>query len=105
MSVAFYLTTQAIDDLDDIWRFISQYSTDAADKVETEIIATCHRLAEYPLLGHRRQDITPLRVRFWTLPKYPNVIVYRPVKPLQVILRKIFCKIACRRKNHDSVTR
>ena len=37
--------------------------------MEKEIVATC--LA--------RRDITPLPVRFWTLPKYPNyVIVYRP---------------------------
>jgi plasmid stabilization system protein ParE len=32
-------------------------------------------------------DVTPLPVRFWTLPRYSNyVIVYRPeTKPLQVI--------------------
>ena len=38
-------------------------------------------------MGHRRKDITPMPVRFWTPPKYPNyVIVYRPeTKPLQVI--------------------
>ena len=38
-------------------------------------------------MGARRQDITPLPVRFWTVPKYPNyVIVYRPdTVPLQVV--------------------
>jgi plasmid stabilization system protein ParE len=52
-----------------------------------EIISTCRRLAEYPLIGHYRRDITLLPVRFWTLPKYPDyVIVYRPeTKPLQVV--------------------
>ena len=52
-----------------------------------EIIATCHRLAGYPLIGHHRRDITPLSLRFWTLPKYPNyIIVYRPeTEPLQVV--------------------
>ena len=55
--------------------------------VETEIIATCRRLARHPFIGHKRRDITPLPVLFWTLPKYPNyIIVYRPEsKPLQVI--------------------
>lgn len=62
-------------------------SNEAADRVETEIITTCHRLARYPLIGSKRRDVTPLPVRFWTLPRYPNyVIVYRPgAKPLQVI--------------------
>lgn len=38
-------------------------------------------------MGTRREDITPLQVRFWTLPKFSNyVIVYRPdTAPLQVV--------------------
>ena len=87
MSTPFQLTPQATEDLDAIWWFIEEDSGEAANRVETEIIATCRRLAGYPLIGHYRRDITPLPVRFWTLPKYPNyVIVYRPeTKPLQVI--------------------
>jgi plasmid stabilization system protein ParE len=40
-----------------------------------------------PLMGTKRQDITPLPVRFWTVTKFPNyVIVYRPeTAPLQVV--------------------
>ena len=55
--------------------------------MEAEIIATCHRLARHPLIGHKRKDITSLPVRFWTVPKYPNyVIVYRPLtEPLQIV--------------------
>jgi hypothetical protein len=35
-------------------------------------------------MGHKRRDITPLPVLFWTIPKYPNyIVVYRPQsKPL-----------------------
>jgi plasmid stabilization system protein ParE len=38
-------------------------------------------------MGTRRRDLTPLAVRFWTLPKFSNyVIVYRPeTAPLQVV--------------------
>jgi plasmid stabilization system protein ParE len=38
-------------------------------------------------MGSKRQDITSLGVRFWTMTKIPNyVIVYRPDKaPLQVV--------------------
>ena len=62
-------------------------STSFADWVEAEIIATCHRLAKHPLMGTKRQDITPLPVRFWTVTRFPNyVIVYRPeTVPLQVV--------------------
>jgi plasmid stabilization system protein ParE len=87
MSALFELTAQAIQDLDGIWWFIQEGSQQAADRVELEIIAACRRLAAYPLIGHRRRDITPLPVRFWSLTKYPNyTVVYRPEsKPLQVV--------------------
>jgi plasmid stabilization system protein ParE len=84
---AFQLTPQATEDLDRIWWFIAADNQEAADRVEREINATCQRLAQTPFIGHKRRDITPLPVRFWTLPKYPNyVIVYLPdTEPLQVI--------------------
>lgn len=87
MNATFRLTPQATEDLDAIWWFIAGGNRDAADRVEGEIVATCKRLAKHPLMGTKRQDITPLPVRFWTLPKFPNyVIVYRPdTAPLQVV--------------------
>jgi plasmid stabilization system protein ParE len=87
VSAPFQLTPQATEDLDAIWWFIAEDNRDAADRVEMEIIATCRRLAKHPLMGTRRQDITPLAVRFWTVTKFPNyVIVYRPdTVPLQVV--------------------
>jgi antitoxin ParD1/3/4 len=87
MNAPFEFTPQAAEDLDAIWWFISEHNRDAANRVETEIVASCRRLARYPLMGARRRDITPLPVRFWTVPKFPNyVIVYRPeTVPLQVV--------------------
>ncbi len=80
-------TPQAAEDLDAIWWVIAEDNRDAADRVELEILATCHRLAKHPLMGTKRQDITPLPVRLWTVTKFPNyVIVYRPeTAPLQVV--------------------
>lgn len=87
MSALFRFTPQAIEDLDAIWSFIAKDNREAADRVETEIIATSRRLAKHPLMGTKRQDITPLPVRFWTVTRFPNyVIVYRPdTVPLQVV--------------------
>jgi plasmid stabilization system protein ParE len=80
-------TPQASEDLDAIWWVIAENNRDAADRVEREILATCHRLAKHPGMGTKRQDITPLPVRFWTVTKFPNyVIVYRPeTVPVQVV--------------------
>ncbi len=83
MNALFQFTSQATEDLDAIWWFITDDNRDAADRVEMEIIATCRRPAKHPLMGTRRQDITSLPVRFWTLPKFSNyVIVYRPIRLL-----------------------
>jgi plasmid stabilization system protein ParE len=87
MSAPFRLTPQATEDLDAIWWLIAEDNQVAAERVEMEIIAACHRLAKHPRMGTKRQDITMLPVRFWTIPKFPNyVIVYRPDSvPLQVV--------------------
>jgi plasmid stabilization system protein ParE len=87
VNAAFQFTPQATDDLDTIWWFIAEDNRDAADRVEMEIVDTCRRLAKHPLMGTKRQDITPLAVRFWTVTKFPNyVVVYRPeTAPLQVV--------------------
>ena len=87
MNARFQLTPQAIDDLDAVWWTIAEDNRDAAERVETEILATCQRLAKHPRMGAKRQDITGLPVRFWTVTKFPNyVIVYRPeTVPLQVV--------------------
>jgi antitoxin ParD1/3/4 len=87
VNARFQLTSQAVEDLDAIWWAITEDNRDAAERVEIEILATCHRLARHPRMGTKRQDITMLPVRFWTITKFSNyVIVYRPeTNPLQVV--------------------
>jgi plasmid stabilization system protein ParE len=87
VNAPFQFTLQAIEDLDAIWWFIAEHSRDAAGRVESEIVATCRRFAKHPRMGTKRQDVTPLPVRFWTVTKFHNyVIVYRPeTVPLQAI--------------------
>jgi plasmid stabilization system protein ParE len=55
MSAPFQFTPQTTEDLDEIWSFIAQDSVDAANRVEAEI-ATCHRLARYPLIETSDRD-------------------------------------------------
>jgi plasmid stabilization system protein ParE len=81
MSWPFRFTRHASEDLDTIWGYIAQDSTESADRVEAEIVADCHMLARYPMMGTVRHDITSLPVRFWAVTNFPNyVIVYGPIQ-------------------------
>jgi plasmid stabilization system protein ParE len=84
---AYQLTVQAIADLFDIWSFIADDDPAAADRVEEAIFRACELLADSPLAGRIRRDLTALPVRFWVVQPYSNyLIVYRPEnKPLQII--------------------
>lgn len=83
----FQFTPQAVDDLFDIWNFINQQNSRAADRVQASIFETCEFLARAPLAGRMRPDLTSLPVRFWIVQRYPNyLIVYDPeTRPLQII--------------------
>jgi plasmid stabilization system protein ParE len=87
MPTEYQLTTRAVNDLGEIWDYIARDSVDAANRVESAIIAACASLARHPKLGTKRIDITRLPVRFWAVTSYPNfIVVYRPdTKPLQVV--------------------
>ncbi|MGA8027817.1 MAG: type II toxin-antitoxin system RelE/ParE family toxin [Bryobacteraceae bacterium] len=84
---AYILTPLAKADIFDIWVYIAENSEPAADLVEQAIYDACAFLAEGPLRGHTRPDLTLRTLRFWTLSRYPNyTVVYRPdTAPLQII--------------------
>ena len=81
------LTALAKTDIFDVWSYIAEHNQNAADRVEQAIYDACDFLAEGPLRGHLRPDLTPRPVRFWTVTRYPNyTIVYLPeTAPLQII--------------------
>ncbi|MGO9648921.1 MAG: type II toxin-antitoxin system RelE/ParE family toxin [Terriglobales bacterium] len=80
-------TPQAVADLFDIWSFIAKDNPAAADRVEEAVFRACNFLADSPLAGRIRKDLTALPVRFWVVQPYSNyLIVYRPESnPLQII--------------------
>jgi len=81
------LTALAKTDIFQIWSYIAEHNENAANRVEHTIYDACAFLADSPLRGHLRPDLTPRPVRFWTITRYPNyMIVYRPdAMPLQII--------------------
>ena len=81
------LTSKAKVDLRSIWSYIAFDDAEAANSVEQAIHQACAFLAESPLRGHSRRDLTRLPVRFWTLPRYPKyMIVFDPAtRPLKIL--------------------
>jgi plasmid stabilization system protein ParE len=84
---AYALTPLAKADIFEIWSYIAEESENAADRVEQAIYDACAFVAEAPMRGHSRSDLTTRRLRFWTLSRYPNhTVVYRPeTAPMQVV--------------------
>lgn len=84
---SYQLTPQAVEDLFEIWTYIADVEVDAANHVEAAIYDACAFLADTPLAGRFREDLTDLPLRFWLVQPYRNYwIVYNPErKPLQVI--------------------
>jgi plasmid stabilization system protein ParE len=56
--MSYQFTPQAIDDLFEIWSYIAQDSLDAANRVEEVIYQACRFLADTPLAGRIRRDLT-----------------------------------------------
>lgn len=83
----YQLTPEAVSDIFEIWNFISQDNSEAADRVEEAIFRACDFLAESPLAGRVRKDLAPLPFRFWVVHPYSKyLVVYNPEKkPLQII--------------------
>ena len=69
------LSEEALSDLDEIWLYIASDSPTAADRVIDEIYEVIYRLAEFPGLGHLREDLIHEPLRFWSV--YHYLIIYR----------------------------
>lgn len=80
----FILSPEARTDLEEIVDYIAEDNLEAAEMVLRELKAAMGRLAEMPLLGHLRQDLTADALRFWQV--YSFLIVYRAEKkPLEIV--------------------
>jgi len=84
---AYVLTPLAKADIFDIWSYIAEANEGAAERVEQAIYDACAFVAEAPMRGHYRPDVTTRSLRFWTLTRYPNyAVVYRPeTAPLEIV--------------------
>ena len=72
---SYQLSPEALQDLQNIWDFIAEHSSSAADKLEDDFFAAFEKLARSPGLGHTRADLADLNLRFWPTRNY--LIAYR----------------------------
>ncbi|HKV24681.1 MAG TPA: type II toxin-antitoxin system RelE/ParE family toxin [Candidatus Acidoferrum sp.] len=80
----FRLSLEAFQDLTDIYEYFAQDNLDAAERVAQELLQAMLEIARMPGKGHRRDDLTKLPVRFWTVRSYQ--IIYKPEgSPLQIV--------------------
>lgn len=84
MSRRFILSTPASQDLDELFSYVLQNSSEPrAQHVAEHLQEAFQKLADNPGLGHSREDLTSSPVLFYTVWSY--FIIYKPnTKPLQV---------------------
>ena len=81
----FVVSPEAKDDLRDIREYLTgEAGSRVARYVLQEIAAAFRLLTDHPQIGHLRQDLTPLPVKFW--PVFSYLIVYDPAaSPIAVV--------------------
>jgi toxin ParE1/3/4 len=80
----YVLGERAQTDTLDIYDYIRQRSSSAAKLVRSELRSAMKKLADFPGMGHRRDDVDDQTLRFWSV--YSYLIVYRAdTKPLQIV--------------------
>lgn len=80
----YLLTPSAKNDIRDIVQYIRDNNPRAAAKVNQEFRAAMRRLADFPEMGHFRQELADQSLRVWLV--YSYLIIYRPSrKPLEVL--------------------
>ena len=79
----FELSRRAQKDLELVADYIFLDNPDAADAVLDDFNLAFRSLAQMPLMGHTRTDLTARNVRFWPVHSY--LVVYRPGNPLRIV--------------------
>ncbi|MBI4581188.1 MAG: type II toxin-antitoxin system RelE/ParE family toxin [Planctomycetes bacterium] len=85
MSRRFTLSDPASQDFDEIVSYVLEQSgLQRAQHVADHLYEAFQKLAEMPGLGHKREDLTSLPVRFYEVWSY--LVIYKPeTRPLEVV--------------------
>ena len=78
------LSFAAEQDIDEIITYLAQENPVVARIFLDALFDAMDNLAEYPEIGHLREDLTDRRVKFWTF-KWHYLIIYKPTSPLEIV--------------------
>jgi plasmid stabilization system protein ParE len=84
MTSNYVLSYTAEQDIDEIITFIAQESPSSAKKFLDSLFESMERLADFPELGHLREDLTDKPVKFWPF-KWHYLIIYKPTSPIEIV--------------------
>jgi toxin ParE1/3/4 len=80
----YLVTDSAKSDVRRIIEYLRARSPQGAKQVRQDLSAAFQRLAEFPHIGHMRDDVPQPGVRFWAV--YSYLVVYRSERrPLEII--------------------
>jgi plasmid stabilization system protein ParE len=84
----FVVSPNAADDLNSIWLYLAtEASHEVADQTLQRLVRSFADLAETPILGHRRTDLTSLPLHFFYV--RPYMVIYqsdRSPLPIHAVL-------------------
>jgi plasmid stabilization system protein ParE len=85
MRRSYRISREARTDLLQIWNYLAERASfEVADKVITDLRTGMNKVSKSPGVGHERNDLTELPVRFYKVHRF--LIVYAPhEKPLGIV--------------------
>ena len=88
----YFLSPEALEDLDTIWEYIAKDNPEAADRVVESAYRDCANLAAHPQLGplarFPNNDLPD--IRFFVLTDFPNYMIFYRITTDGVDIVRIF---------------
>ena len=80
----YFLSLDAEKDIDEVVTYLANENPVAAHTFLDALYEAMDKLAENPHMGHLREDLTDLPVKFWTF-KWHYLIIYKPISPVVIV--------------------
>ena len=84
MTSRYSLSPIAERDIDEIITYLAQENPVVARTFLDTLFAAMDNLAEFPEIGHVREDLTDKPVKFWLF-KWHYLIIYKPTSPIEIV--------------------
>jgi len=84
VTIKYFLSTYAEQDIDEVITYLANENPRAANDFVDALYDAFDKLADNPMLGHVREDLTHHPVKFWTF-KWHYLVIYNPVKPIEIL--------------------